>query len=141
MIDLTGVFDARWSVRYAIGSFCGPGGSLLPNVFISMEHTFTDANFQAEVLKADKPVLVDFWAPWCGPCRMMAPIVDELAKELGSKLKVGKLNVDENQAMAQQFNIMSIPTFLVFKNGTVAEQLVGGMTKEAMKDKLSKHLD
>jgi len=106
-----------------------------------MEHTFTGANFQVEVLKSDKPVLVDFWAPWCGPCRMMAPIVDELAEELGSKLKVGKLNVDENQAMAQQFNIMSIPTFLVFKNGTVVEQLVGGMTKEAMKDKLSKHLD
>ncbi len=103
-----------------------------------MEHTFTDANFDAEVLKSDVPVMVDFWAPWCGPCRMMAPIIEELADEMEGKVKVGKLNVDENANVAGQFGIMSIPTFLVFKNGMVAEQIVGGLTKDALKEKLNK---
>ena len=105
-----------------------------------MEHTLTDENFTKEVLDSKLPVLVDFWAPWCGPCRMMAPIIEELASELDGKMKVGKMNVDENGTTASQFNIMSIPTLLVFKNGVVAEQLVGGMAKEALKDRLEKHL-
>jgi thioredoxin 1 len=105
-----------------------------------MEHIFNDANFDAEVIKSAQPVLVDFWAPWCGPCRMMAPFVEELAGELADKIKIGKLNVDENPNTAGSFGIMSIPTFLVFKNGVVAEQIVGGMAKEALADKLSKHL-
>ena len=106
-----------------------------------MEQTFTDDNFQNEVLKSDVPVLVDFWAPWCGPCRMMAPIIEELSDEIDSKkLKIGKCNVDENPGVAGKFNVMSIPTFLVFKSGKVAEQFVGGMAKGAMKDKLEKFI-
>lgn len=103
------------------------------------EVTFTDANFEAEVLKSDVPVLVDFWAPWCGPCQMMGPIVEELATELEGKAKVGKLNVDENNTVAGQFKVMSIPTFLVFKGGEVVDQMVGGVPKEKLKEMLEKH--
>ena len=106
-----------------------------------MEHTFTSANFSSEVLQSSVPVLVDFWAPWCGPCKMMSPIVEQLAQEIdGMKLKVGKCNVDEEQATAGQFGIMSIPTFLVFKGGKVIEQMVGSMSKDQMKEKLMKHI-
>lgn len=104
-----------------------------------MEKVLTDANFEAEVLKADKPVLVDFWAPWCGPCRMMAPVIDQLAQELDGRVIVGKMNVDENNQYAQQYGIMSIPTFLVFKEGAVVEQLVGVMDKDEMKTRVEKH--
>jgi len=105
-----------------------------------MEIVLTELNFEQEVIKSDKPVLVDFWAPWCGPCRMMAPIVEELAEEFKDKAKVGKLNVDENANLAQKYNIMSIPTFLIFKDGKVAEQLVGGMGKEVLQEKLERYL-
>lgn len=105
-----------------------------------MEHIFTDANFETEVLKSPTLVVVDFWAPWCGPCRVMGPIVEEIAGEVDpAKLKVGKCNVDENGAVAQQFGIMSIPTFLVFKNGQVVEQIAGSMGKEVLKEKVLKH--
>lgn len=107
----------------------------------SMEHTFTDANFEAEVLKSPTPVLVDFWAPWCAPCRMTGPIIEELANEIdGSRLKIGKVNVDENGALAQTYGILSIPSFLVFQNGNVADRFVGGMPKEGFMDKLAKYL-
>lgn len=105
-----------------------------------MELVVTQDNFQAEVLNSDLPVLVDFWAPWCGPCRMMSPIVDELAQEMEGKVRIAKINVDENSTLASQYNVMSIPTFLIVKQGTVADQLVGGMTKEALKEKIEKHL-
>lgn len=105
-----------------------------------MEIIFTDSNFNDEVLKSQTPVLVDFWAPWCGPCRMMAPIVEELAGELDGQIKIGKLNVDEGSVTAQNYGIMSIPTFLVFKGGQVVEQIVGGMTKDALKEKVLKHV-
>jgi len=105
-----------------------------------MSFVFTDDNFEKEAMKAGGPVLVDFWAPWCGPCQMMAPIVDELATELEGKIKVGKLNVDENQATAGKYGIMSIPTMLLFKDGAVAEQIVGGMPKDALMSKLEKFL-
>lgn len=105
------------------------------------EHQFTDANFQNEVLQSDKPVLVDFWAPWCGPCQMMGPVVEELANEMaGKNIKIGKLNVDENQTIAGQYKVMSIPTFLVFKGGQVVDQMVGGVTKEKLNEMINKHL-
>ncbi len=92
----------------------------------------TDKNFEVEVLKSDLPVLVDFWAQWCGPCRMIAPIIDEVASDLDGKLKVVKVNVDECQEMAGRFNIMSIPTLLIFKKGEAIEQMVGAMSKDQL---------
>ncbi len=106
-----------------------------------MEKVFTDANFNEEVLKSDKPVLVDFWAPWCGPCQLMGPIVDELAHEYeGKNITIGKCNVDENGDSAGQYGVLSIPSFLIFKNGQMVDQLVGGQTKEKMKAFIDKQL-
>ena len=101
-----------------------------------MEITFTDQNFEAEVLKSEMPVLADFWAPWCGPCKLLGPIIEELAKEYADKIKIGKLNVDENQETAQKYNVMSVPTLLLIKGGEVKETLVGVQSKEALKEKL-----
>ena len=98
--------------------------------------TITDQDFNQSIT-SDKPVLVDFWAPWCGPCKMLAPVVEQVADELSDKLVVGKVNVDENPATAQKFGIMSIPTLLVFKNGEVVKQLVGFMSKKDLTDKLA----
>lgn len=101
------------------------------------EYIFTDQNFESEVLKSDIPVLVDFWAPWCGPCRIQGPIVEELAEELqGTSFKIGKLNVDENPQTGQTYGIMSIPTLMVFKGGTVDKQMVGVQQKETLKKAL-----
>lgn len=97
---------------------------------------FTDKNFNDEVLKSDKPVLVDFWAAWCGPCQMMGPIVEDVAKEIGDAAKVGKLNVDENPEIAQKFGVMSIPTLIFFHNGNVVKQLVGVQAKETLLEEL-----
>ncbi|MHB0915778.1 MAG: thioredoxin [Thermoleophilia bacterium] len=92
----------------------------------------TDANFQEEVLDSDIPVIVDFWAAWCGPCRMVGPIVEEIAKDQEGKVKVGKMNVDDNREVATRYQIMSIPTILKFENGEVARQVVGAMPKAAL---------
>lgn len=100
----------------------------------------TDSNFESEVIKSDKPVLVDFWAAWCGPCKTIAPIVEELAMELKDRLKVGKVDVDVNQQVAQQYGIRSIPTLLMFKGGSVVDQIVGAVPKNALTEKVSKHL-
>ena len=95
-----------------------------------MELIFTDQNFEAEVLKSDLPVLVDFFAVWCGPCSMMAPVVEELAGELEGRVKVGKMNVDENPVTAEKYGIMSIPTLMLFKDGAVVKTLQGFRGKE-----------
>lgn len=101
-----------------------------------MEMEFTDANFEKEVLQSDAPVLVDFWAPWCGPCQMMGPVIEDLAKEVGEKAKVGKLNVDENGETAAKFGIMSIPALKIFKGGSVVKEYVGVQAKETLKKAL-----
>ena len=96
----------------------------------------TDTNFQAEVIESDVPVLVDFWAPWCGPCRMVAPVVEEIAQEKGEALKVVKLNIDENQDTAMQFNVLSIPTLMLFRDGQVAKTVVGAYPKRKLEAEL-----
>ncbi len=102
--------------------------------------TLTDANFKAEVLDSQTPVLVDFWAVWCGPCKAIAPAVEELAAAYKGRAKVGKLDVDHNQAVAAQFGIRSIPTLLVFKGGKVVEQVVGAVPKAKLQAALDKAL-
>ncbi|MDX1952328.1 MAG: thioredoxin [Verrucomicrobiota bacterium] len=100
--------------------------------------TLTDANFSEEVLKSSQPVLVDFWAEWCGPCKMIAPILDELAGEYDGRVKIGKVNIDDNQGVASQHGIRAIPTLLIFKNGEVTEQIVGLKSKRDLKAALDK---
>lgn len=95
--------------------------------------TFTDANFESEVLKSEEPVVVDFWAPWCGPCRIVSPLIEELAKEYEGKVKVGKLNVDDNPQTAQTYGVMSIPSVLLFKSGQPVKTMVGAQAKDNYK--------
>ncbi len=102
--------------------------------------TVSDATFESEVLKSDKPVLVDFWAPWCGPCRMIAPIVEELANDYDGKATIAKVNVDDNPKISMQFGIRSIPTLLIFKNGQVVDQIVGAVPKGVIESKLKSQL-
>ena len=100
----------------------------------------TDANFEEVVLKSDKPVVVDFWAEWCGPCRMVGPVVEEIAKEYDGKAVVGKLNVDHNPKVATDFGIMSIPALLFFKNGQVVDKQVGAVPKHVLVNKLESQM-
>lgn len=102
------------------------------------EVIFSNANFEEEVIKADVPVLVDFYADWCGPCKMQGPIIVEVAESIGDKAKVGKLNVDENQEIAQKYNVMSIPTLIIFKGGQAVDTMIGVQTKDSLIDKLNK---
>jgi thioredoxin 1 len=107
---------------------------------MASEHigTFSDDNFKSEVLESETPVLVDFWATWCAPCRAIAPAVEELANSYVGRVKVGKLNIDEHQAVPQEYGIRSIPTLLIFKAGKVIEQIVGAVPKHKIEDALKK---
>jgi len=105
-----------------------------------MEYKFTESNFQSEVLESDIPVLMDLYADWCGPCKMMAPLVHQLADDFEGKVKIGKMNVDENIELAQKYRVMSIPTFVFFKQGEAVETIVGGMSKKDLEDKIEKIL-
>ena len=104
------------------------------------ELKITDKNFNKEVLESDKVVLIDFWAPWCAPCRMMGPVIEQLAAEYDGKAKVGKVNVDEEKGLAQQFQVMSIPTIVLMKNGKVINQLIGVRSTAELESLLSSNL-
>ena len=105
-----------------------------------MAYEFTDANFKNEVLQNDKVTLIDLWAEWCGPCRMMSPVVEELAKEYGDRVVIGKLNVDDNPEVPVNYNVRGIPTFLLFKNGELKEKIVGAQTKKFLQDRIEAQL-
>lgn len=101
-----------------------------------MAHEFTDANFQTEVISSDKVTVIDLWAEWCGPCRMMTPVIEELATEYAGRAVVGKLNVDENPEVPTNYNVRGIPTFLIFKNGELKEKVVGAQSKKFLQDRI-----
>ncbi len=105
-----------------------------------MEYRFTEANFEEEVLHAELPVLVDFYADWCGPCKMMGPVVEQMAGEFEGRIKVGKCNTDENMKLAQKYRVASIPCFMVFKSGGPVSTFVGAMTSEELRGKLEQEL-
>jgi thioredoxin 1 len=105
-----------------------------------MAYEFTDATFQAEVLGKEQVTVVDFWAEWCGPCKMMTPVIDELSTEYEGKAVIGKLNVDDNPEVPMNYNVRGIPTFLIFKNGELKEKIVGATTKQALKDKIDAYM-
>jgi len=101
---------------------------------------FTDGNFKKEVMESEVPVVVDFWATWCGPCKMVAPVIEELAKEYDKKVKIGKVDVDENPNTASRFGVMSIPTIMFFKGGRVMDQSVGAISKSDLKKKIDENI-
>ena len=108
---------------------------------MSQEIVLTDGNFEQNVIKSDKPILVDFWAPWCGPCRFVGPILTEIASEKADVLSIGKMNVDENQQIPASFQITGIPTMILFKDGQPVERIVGALPKTDIESALAKHLN
>ena len=133
-----------FAVLIGYGLWMAPADASIPSTTTekeaAMEITLTKTNFEAEVLKSDKPVLVDFWAPWCGPCRMLAPVLAEVAAEKGDKIKVGKVNVDENPELAAQYGISGIPAMLLFKDGKVAATSVGFKPKAELESFIATHI-
>ena len=134
-----------FAVLIGYGLWMGPADASISSTTTTekeaaMEITLTKTNFEAEVLKSDKPVLVDFWAPWCGPCRMLAPVLAEVAAEKGDKIKVGKVNVDENPELAAQYGISGIPAMLLFKDGKVVATSVGFKPKPELESFIAAHV-
>ena len=105
-----------------------------------MEHKIVSSNFETEVLHAELPVLVDFYADWCGPCKMMAPVVEQFASEYEGKLKVGKCNIDENMALVQKYQVLNIPTFMIFKDGKLVQTMVGAVAMDEFREKIEQEL-
>jgi len=122
---------------FGVGIFLRDKVSLMASEKVQ---TLTDTNFEQSVIQSAQPVLVDFWAEWCGPCRRLAPTIDELASDYDGRVVVGKLNVDENPAIQSRFSIMGIPTVLIFKGGEIVEQIVGLADKTALKKLIDKHV-
>ena len=106
-----------------------------------MAHEFTDANFEQEVLNNDKVTVIDLWAEWCGPCRIMSPVIEELAEQYKGRAVIGKLNVDDNQNVPTEYNVRGIPTFLIFKNGEMKEKIVGAQSKDYLQKRIEAYLD
>ena len=134
-----------FAVLIGYGLWMGPADASISSTTTTekeaaMEITLTKTNFETEVLKSDKPVLVDFWAPWCGPCRMLAPVLAEVAAEKGDKIKVGKVNVDENPELAAQYGISGIPAMLLFKDGKVVATSVGFKPKSELESFIATHV-
>ena len=124
----------------AAGGKDSPGDQEKAIQVANAELTLTDSTFDEEVQSAGEPVLVDFWAEWCGPCKMVAPILDEIAGEQAGKLKVGKVNIDENLELARRYNVMSIPTLILFKEGNEEHRIVGAKGKAQLLQEISKYL-